>query len=478
MLMPRLNPNELLIPAVPPMKIPARVFIREGMQVEETALDQLKAVCALPSVVEALGMPDIHQGYGVPIGSVVATREIVVPAAVGYDINCGMRLLTTPLRLEEIDVKQLADSIRRDIPLGEGHHNVALGKDDFAAVLEGGVSALFGVKHSGHRVWEAWSDDEERPLLEKIEERGSMEGGVEAVSNHAFSRGQDQLATLGGGNHFIEIQLVEQVYDQELAQRFGLFEGQAVVMIHSGSRGLGHQVGDDYMRLSRDYDHRHGGGQPNDNLCFLPLESKEGRNYLQAMQAAANFAFANRHLMAALVKKNFRHYYGDIALPLVYDVPHNIAKFERHHGETLLIHRKGATRAFGPGRMAGTAFAEVGQPILIPGSMGTASYLLVGTEASECSLASVNHGAGRVMSRTAAAGKRGKRGKPKRTAAISDEEFRRAMEGIYLVCEDRGSVKEEAPQAYKDIDAVIEVVREAGLARPVARLRPKAVLKG
>ena len=476
--MERLNANEILIPAIPPMKIPARVFIREGMRLEDTSLEQLKAACALPSVVEALGMPDIHQGYGVPIGSVVATREIVVPAAVGYDVNCGMRLLTTPLRIEEIDVKLLADSIHRDIPLGEGHNNVSLDRGDFDTLLEGGVSALFGVKHGGHRVWEAWNEAEERPLLERIEERGSMEGDAGAVSTHARGRGHDQLATLGGGNHFIEIQVVEKVYEEKLAERFGLFEGQAVVMIHSGSRGLGHQVGEDYMRLAKEYDHAHGGGQPNDNLCFLPLDRPEGQNYLKAMQAAANFAFVNRQLMAVLVKKNFRHYYGDIPMPLVYDVPHNMAKFERHHGETLLIHRKGATRAFGPRRMAGTAFADVGQPILIPGSMGTASYLLVGTEAGECSLASVNHGAGRVMSRTAAAGRHGKRGKMRHAPAISDEDFKRAMEGIYLVCEDRGSVKEEAPQAYKDIDAVIEVVTGARLALPVARMRPRAVLKG
>jgi tRNA-splicing ligase RtcB len=249
-------------------------------------------------------------------------------------------------------------------------------------------------------------------------------------------------------------------------------------MIHSGSRGLGHQVGDEFMRLARSYDDAHGGGQPNNNLCFLPLESREGRNYISAMQAAANFAFANRHLMALLVKHNIRYYYSDIQLPLIYDVAHNIAKFERHNGKMLLVHRKGATRAFDAERMKGTVFADIGQPVLIPGSMGTASYLLIGIPEGARSLFSVNHGAGRMMSRTQAAGKRGKRGRKKREAAVSDEEFRRSMEGIYMICEDRGSIKEEAPMAYKDIDLVIETVTGANLARAVARMVPTAVLKG
>jgi tRNA-splicing ligase RtcB len=400
---------------------------------------------------------------------------------VGYDINCGMRLLTTPLRKEEVDVKQLAQSIHRDIPLGEGKKNIRLSSDDFAALLEGGVRALFEVTHGGHRVWEFWDDDEERPSLDKIEAKGSMEGNPAAVSKRAAERGMSQLGTLGGGNHFIEIQEVESIYDKDIAKRFNIFEGQVVVMIHSGSRGLGHQVGDEYMKLARSWDDSHGGGQPNNNLCFLPIDSKEGQNYISAMHSAANFAFANRHLMAALVKHNLRHCYGDIPVTLVYDVAHNIAKFERHSGKNLLVHRKGATRAFDADRMKDTVFAGLGQPVLIPGSMGTASYLLIGIPGGERSLFSVNHGAGRMMSRTQAAGKRGGRrrqGKKKREAAISDEQFRRSMEGIHLICEDRGSIKEEAPAAYKDIDVVIQTVTGADLAKAVARMVPLAVLKG
>jgi tRNA-splicing ligase RtcB len=265
---------------------------------------------------------------------------------------------------------------------------------------------------------------------------------------------------------------VDRVFNQELAQKFGIFEGQFTMMVHSGSRGFGHQVGDDYMKAARKFDDEHGGGQPNNQLCFLPLDSKPGQDYLSAMNAAANFAFVNRQLMAVLAKAAVREVLGEVSVRLIYDVTHNIAKFERHEGRNLLLHRKGATRAFGPSRMAGGIFAETGQPVLIPGSMGTASYFLAGRDESELTLSSVNHGAGRVMSRTEA------RGKKKRKAAISDFEFARSMEGIYLICEDRRAIKEEAPAAYKDIDLVIESVIRAGLAEPVARMKPRAVLKG
>lgn len=476
--MERIDDNEILVPRSGSMKVAARIFARNDIRIEAGAVEQLKAACALPGVEKVFGMPDIHHGYGVPIGCVVALRDNVVPAAVGYDINCGMRLLTTPLSAEDIDAGMIARSIHRDIPLGEGKRNISLSRDDFAAVLECGVRGLFEVKHSGSRAWEFWDDNEERQLLERIEDEGSMEGIPAAVSAKAVARGREQLGTLGGGNHFIELQKVMRIYDSGLAQRFGLFEGQLVVMIHSGSRGLGHQVGEDYMRLAKSYDDSHGGGQPNNNLCFFPLQSREGQNYIGAMRAAANFAFANRHLMAVLVKHNLRHHYGDIAVHLIYDVAHNIAKHERHDGKQLWVHRKGATRAFDAKRMKGTVFADTGQPVLIPGSMGTASYLLAGIPGGSRSLFSVNHGAGRTMSRTEAAGKRGRRGKIKRDAAVSDEEFSRSMEGICLVCEDRGSIKEEAPAAYKDIDAVIETVIGAGLARAVARMKPLAVLKG
>jgi tRNA-splicing ligase RtcB len=279
-----------------------------------------------------------------------------------------------------------------------------------------------------------------------------------------------QLGTLGGGNHFIEIQAVDRVEDEALARAWGIEKDGLAVMIHSGSRGLGHQVGDDYMKLATSLT---GDISPNRHLAWLEAETREGWNYVGAMYAAANFAFVNREIMTLLVRRNVRHILGDVPLPIIYDVPHNIAKPEEHDGVKLWVHRKGATRAFPSERMQGTPFAEEGQPVLIPGSMGTASYILVGTSESRETYYSVNHGAGRTMSRTAAAG--GRHGRQRRggpPAAISDEEFERAMRGIHLIAEDRWSAKEEAPQAYKDIDEVVRVVVAAGLAKVVARLLP------
>lgn len=472
----RQNSYLIRVPAEGKMVVDAWIFASAKIPVEETAVSQLRDAASLPTVEHALGMPDIHQGFGVPIGSVVATREVIVPAAVGYDINCGMRLLLTSLCVSEVDVKTLAESLRRDIPLGEGKSNAALGKEELAAVLEGGLSGLCSLRLGGHRVWEAIDPETERRNLERVEDRGSLAGEVGAVPERALERGRDQFGTLGGGNHFLELQEVETIYEPAAAERLGLFPGQFAVMIHSGSRGLGHEVGGHYMKLAQEYNARHG-GNPGPFLHFLPVESREGRNYLAAMHAAANFAFVNRALMGAVASRQVRHYYPGAKVWLVYDVPHNIAKRERHGGGIYWVHRKGGTRAYDGERMKGTAFADLGQPVLIPGSMGTASYLLLGTRSGEKSLFSVNHGAGRVMSRTAAAGHR-KHRKGRRPAAISDEEFQRSMAGIILIAEDRRSVKEEAPAAYKDIDEVIATVREAGLARVVARLAPRAVLKG
>jgi tRNA-splicing ligase RtcB len=320
--------------------------------------------------------------------------------------------------------------------------------------------------------------EDERADAARIEDGGAEPGDVGAVSPKALERGAAQLGTLGGGNHFIEFQLVDRVLDAPAATRFGVHEGRLVAMIHSGSRGFGHQVAGDYMKLASS---RHADEAPSKHLAFLDAGEAEGTRYLGAMFAAANFAFANRQVMSAHVRHALRALYGkDLAIPLVYDVTHNMVKRERHDGREVWVHRKGATRAFPAERMAGTPFEDVGQPVLIPGSMGTASYLLLaGREGAE-TLWSVNHGAGRVLSRSAAAGpRRGRRrrtGRP--TGVISLEEFDRAMDGIVLVAESRAGALEEAPQAYKDIDEVIEAVVGAGLARVVARMRPKAVLKG
>ena len=453
------------------MLVEASIFASDRIRLEETAVRQLADGASIPTVNRALATPDIHQGYGVPIGSVLGMEEVVVPAAVGFDINCGMRVLTTSLRATDSGLRQLATSTRRDIPLGEGKSNITMARKDLEKVLARGVSGLLDVKHTGHKVWDSWNSDEERSNIFRIEDGGSLDGEPGAVSEIAFRRGANQLGTLGGGNHFVEFQIVEEVFEPSIAARFGLFQNQLVVMIHSGSRGLGHQVGGDYMKLATKLT----GGRS--QVPYLGLDTKEGRRYLGAMRAAANFAFANRHLMGLLVARNIRYFYPDASIQLLYDVPHNIAKFERHSSKMLLIHRKGATRAFGPRRMAGTSYADTGQPVLIPGSMGTSSYVLAGVDDNSRSLDSVNHGAGRAMSRTQAGGK-WRKGKMIKPPAVSDEDFERAMEGVVLIAESMRGIKEEAPQAYKDIDLVMETVLGARLAKAVARMRPLAVLKG
>ncbi len=458
------------------MLVDAMVYTSDALAPEDEALEQLRHAASLPGVRRALATPDIHTGFGVPIGSVVALPDIVVPSAVGYDINCGMRLMTTPLSAGETDVRQLADSIRRDIPLGEGKKNLHLNNQDLKQVLERGVAGMpdWAKRHS--KLDKLWNDDEFESDLANIEDHGSMPGRAGAVSRLSIERGTGQLGTLGGGNHFIEIQKVQSVADESIARAFGIHKGQILVMIHSGSRGFGHQVGGDYMKMAAGISRGKGADRM---LGFLQVESESGQNYISAMNAAANFAFVNRQVMALFVRKNLRHYFGDIPMPLIYDVPHNMAKLEIHGNEQLWMHRKGATRAFPESLMRGSRWEETGQPVIIPGSMGTASYLLTGMESGAESLFSVNHGAGRVMSRRAAAGKsRRRNGKVLSEGIISEERFRESMKGIYLVCEDRHSVKEEAPDAYKDIDEVIRIVTGAGLARLVCRMVPLAVLKG
>lgn len=474
----RLDKYRILVPKENGMQVDAMIYADDRIKVENEALEQLENAAKIPGAVKVLATPDIHSGYGVPIGAVVGVKDIIIPAAVGYDVNCGMRLLTTPLKRDEVDVKRLADSFHRDIPLGEGKTNIRLSREELALVLKKGVPALkeIAAMHRNEYPWNTIKDDEIDEDLSHIEEQGSMEGDPEAVSQRAISRGKDQLGTLGGGNHFIEIQYVERIFDHRAAEFFGLFQNQIVLMIHSGSRGLGHQIGDDYMPLAADFAR---GRIPVRSLGFFETSSPQGKKYISAMHCAANFAFANRQLMAQLIRKNMRHYFGNIPIKLVYDVPHNMAKYERHNGEMLWVHRKGATRAYPAERMKNTPFASIGQPVLIPGSMGTASYVLIGTPSAAEALFSVNHGAGRVMSRTAAAGKTRRRdGKVFKEGAVSDERFEETMRGIYLVCADKAAAKEEAPDAYKDIDVVIDIVVGAGLAKPVAKMRPLAVLKG
>ena len=460
------------IPQEPPMRVPARVYLSERLAVEPTALDQLRDAACLPPAVQVLATPDIHQGYGVPIGAVVACKDAVLPAAVGYDINCGMRLLATDLDRHAINLDALAHSIARDVPLGEGHSNVPLTRSQLDDVLENGLGAIPRLAESvNHRVWEAYDESEFGFDRARVERSGSLPGRVEYVPDSAISKGGQQLGTMGGGNHFIELQIVDRVFDAQLAERFGLKAGSVTIMIHSGSRRVGYEIAGESMRRAASKHHG-----PKD-LAWIDADDPDFDRTIGAMHAGGNFAYVNRHIMMLLVRRCLRRMVPGARCELLYDVSHNMAQEEDHACGRVWVHRKGATRAFGPKRMAGGPFGDIGQPVIIPGSMGTGSYLLVGSDGSEKALGSVNHGAGRTMSRTAARGKT-RHGKVLRAAAVTDEAFRRSMEGITLIAGDKQAVKEEAPAAYKDIDEVIDIVCRSGLAKRVVRLRPLAVLKG
>jgi len=471
----RRDPLRLYMPRTGQMVTDATIFASDSINLESEAVQQLRDAASLPPAYKVLATADIHVGFGIPIGCVMGLENAIMPPAVGYDINCGMRLLTTPFSKNQIDIDKIAVDIARDIPLGEGRENLKLNKSELELVIQQGVAAIPTLaERTNHRAWEAFDPDQFAQDLQRIEENGRMPADPAAVPNLATQKGAGQLGTLGGGNHFIEIQLVQQILEPDLAKTFGLFKDQIVVMIHSGSRRFGYEIADHYMNLAASLPENSGRRKM---LSYLLTSSKPGQNYIAAMGAAANFAFTNRHIMALLVRRCFNRLFGPTPLDLVYDVTHNMAKYETHDGKNLWVHRKGATRAFGPDRMASTPFARTGQPIIIPGSMGTASYLLVGTGNSDESLCSVNHGAGRVMSRTAALGK-SRRGKPVSPARISDDQFKRSMQGIKLIAANKHKVKEEAPAAYKDIDQVVRIVVECGWAKPVARMIPLAVLKG
>ena len=471
----RTDPLRLSIKRSGQMVTDATIFSSEAIKLEPDAVRQLCDAASLPPAKKVLATADIHVGFGIPIGAVLGLDNAIMPAAVGYDINCGMRLLRTPFSKGDINTHEIAASIARDIPLGEGKTNLPLDKTGIEAVINHGVASVPTLaKRIDHRAWEAFDPDEFTEDLKRIEENGKMPGNPAAVPNAAIQKSSAQLGTLGGGNHFIEIQYVQEVFDTPLAKNFGLFKNQIVVMIHSGSRRFGYEVADQYMNIAAQ---RPEMAERRKMLSFLPTDSSAGKNYIAAMAAAANFAFTNRHIMALLVRRCFNRMFGPTPLKLIYDVAHNMAKLETHEAGRLWVHRKGATRAFGPSRMNATIFEKTGQPIITPGSMGTASFLLVGTGNSQESLCSVNHGAGRVMSRTAALGKR-RRGRIITPGLISDERFKHSMEGIKLITGDRRKIKEEAPDAYKDIDEVVRIVVECGWAKAVARMVPLAVLKG
>jgi len=460
------------------MKVPARIYASERlleMAFRDNTMKQLVNTAAMPGVVRrVLVMPDAHQGYGLPIGGVVATRHpdgVISPGGVGYDINCGVRLMGSRLLASEVrdEVSGLISALFRNIPSG-------VGKGGGARKVSAREMDEVMVKGAAWAVKAGYGLPED---LERLEEGGAMAGAdPSAVSARAKQRGGPQLGTLGSGNHFIEIQEVEEIYDEAVARAFGLFEGQLALSIHSGSRGLGHQVCGDYVNALQAAVAKYNIELPDRQLVCAPLSSPEGRRYFGAMVSAANYAWANRQCMTHLARRSFEEVLAgkvrSFDLHTVYDVAHNIAKIEDHLVDgkktRLIVHRKGATRAFGPGHPEVTpVYRTVGQPVLVPGDMGTASYVLVGTAAAlEETFGSSCHGAGRTMSRSAAKKK------------IHGATLRRELEeqGIHVRAESLAGLAEEAPDAYKDIDAVIEVVHGAGLARKVARLRPLAVMKG
>ena len=464
---------EIPASARPDMRVPLRVFADEELLsaiLADRSLEQLQNVATLPGIVDAaLAMPDIHQGYGFPVGGVAATETpdgVVSPGGVGYDINCGVRLLALPVTADELGprVEPLVHELSRAIPAGTGKHGMLrLDHAAFTRLLFEGPRVLVDELGIG--------TDED---VERTESEGRISGAdPAAVSERARERGFGQLGTLGSGNHFVEVQRVDRVFDAAVAEAFGLREGQATVLIHSGSRGLGHQVCTDYVRLMDSVMARYGIVVPDRQLACAPQSSPEGRAYLAAMAAAGNFAWANRHAMAHLVRETVRRVLGARVADgtrQVYDVAHNIAKLERHGGRELCVQRKGATRAFPAGsKDIPKEYRAVGQPVFIPGSMGTSSFVLVGEPGSmERSFGTTCHGAGRRLSRTAA------------RKRVTGAELRRrlAAQGIVVRCPSNQGLAEEAPFAYKDVERVVAVVEQAGLARRVAQLRPLGVVKG
>jgi tRNA-splicing ligase RtcB len=457
------------------MRVPARIFanesLLEAMRGDKT-IQQLRNVCYFPGIVKhACLMPDGHQGYGMPIGGVMALSVEeggISPGSIGYDINCGVRLLSTKHDSEGLaeNIRPLLDEMFRTVPAGVGKSNLKVGMSQLDAVLENGAE------------WAVDNGYGNKEDLERCEEFGCMSGGdASKVSEQAKKRGKDQLATLGSGNHFLEIQKVEKIFDDETAKAFGIERvGQVTVMIHCGSRGLGHQTCSDYLRRMEKAYRDLVKAMPDRELVYAPSDSKEARDYFAAMVAAANFAWCNRHIIAHYVRQAFEKVLGEHAgkIRTVYDVCHNIAKVENVDSDggkvKAYVHRKGATRAFGPERPEiPDTYRNVGQPIIIPGSMGTASWVLAGTkEAQRESFASTAHGAGRTMSRHAATKKF------RADSLVSDLK----QKGIIVHGASKRGLAEEAPEAYKDVDEVVRVSHQAGIGRLVARLVPLAVMKG
>jgi len=461
----------------PGMKVPGLIYADEKLLkdiYQDKALEQVANVAFLPGIVNySLAMPDIHWGYGFPIGGVAATDidngGVISPGGVGFDINCGVRLLKTELQYGEIrdKIENLVYALFSDVPSGLGS------KGDIRVSAREEKEIL--VKGSGWAVSKGYGTQED---LECTEEYGAIQGADPgAVSDRAYERGKAQAGTLGSGNHFLEIQVIDQLYDAKLCDEFGLTLGQITIMIHSGSRGLGYQVCDDYTRSMIHCLQKYNINVPDRQLACAPVNSPEAKQYLGAMRCAANYAWNNRQCLMHLTRKAFERIFSaswqKLGMHLIYDVAHNIAKIEKYtidgKEKSLCVHRKGATRAFPPGHPSlPDRYKKTGQPVIIPGDMGRNSYLLVGTEKAVETFYSTCHGAGRVKSRTAA------------TKSININVLLKELEskGIIVKASGRGTIVEEAPQAYKDVNDVVNVVHNAGISKRVCRMKPLGVIKG
>ncbi|MGB9728636.1 MAG: RtcB family protein [Thermoprotei archaeon] len=461
----------------PDMRVPVRVYASEELLSKmrsDRTLWQASNVAKLPGIQKfAVVMPDGHEGYGFPVGGVAAfnyEEGIVSPGGIGYDINCGVRLIRTNLTEKDVrpKLKQLVDLLYENIPSGVGSEGrIKASMQQLDEILLGGAQRVIEMGYG-------WDEDKYR-----IEEYGKLPyADPSKVSITAKRRGAPETGTLGSGNHFLEVDVIRKIYDEEAAKAFGLFEGQVTILIHCGSRGLGHQVCSDYLKILEGYARQKNIRLPDRELAYAFLKDKVAQDYIGAMASAANFAFANRQFITYWVRETFEKVFGQTAeslgMHLVYDVAHNILKIEEHdvNGKRLklAVHRKGATRSFPKDHPELIPqYKPIGQPVLIPGSMGTASWVLVGNEqAMQMSFGSTAHGAGRTMSRA---------------AATRTHNYRKLLEdlntrGIYIRAENVGTVVEEAPDAYKNVDEVVEVTSNVGIARKVARLTPIGVVKG
>ncbi|HWR84297.1 MAG TPA: RtcB family protein [Candidatus Deferrimicrobium sp.] len=460
------------------MRVPGLIYADDAMLraiTQDDSPEQVVNVATLPGIVgKSIAMPDIHHGYGFAIGGVAAfdaQQGVLSPGGVGYDINCGVRLLTSNLTFDQVHphIQALVDTMFTNVPSGVGSEGkVRLSRDQVDVVLANG--ARWAVQQ-GY----GWQED-----LTAMEEGGCIQGADPSlVSRTAKDRGKDQVGTLGAGNHFLEIQRVDQIFDEPAARAFGITQvGQATIMIHTGSRGCGHQICTDYLDVMLRANKKYGIPLVDRELSCAPASSPEAQQYFAAMKCGANFAWANRQMITHWVRESFEAVLGKpaqkLGLHLVYDIAHNMAKLEQHEIDgkkrMLYVHRKGATRAFGPGHPdVPERYRAVGQPVLIPGDMGTASYLLVGTNlAMKETFGSSCHGAGRRLSRHAAI----------RQHPADKVEAELKQRGIYLRAKSRRVISEEAPDAYKDIDEVVEISHRSGIARKVARMRPIGVVKG